>query len=93
MANWKITKDNISGEVGEKSDVGVGSIGIEKIDESTLTEKFQLKDDDGFIHYEGISDDSQTEGAFDPLDNFGQPNTGCTSIYYLDKQSGRYEPL
>ena len=45
-------------------------------DESGTKERFRLLDDDGEIYYEGflIGDE------FAPLDDFGEPNAGCTSI-------------
>lgn len=93
MANWKITADHLFPKFGGKSAVGTASVGIDTVEESALTEKFKMYDDDGELYYEGVSDDCMTEGAFAPLDDFGQPNDGCTSIHYLNKKSGRYETL
>lgn len=50
--------------------------------------KFRMKDDDGELYYEGriVSEEEGTEDDFGPLDDFGRPNAGCTSIeYYTDK--------
>jgi len=93
MANWKITKDKLAAQVGGASSVGVASIGIENVDEATLTEKFKMYDDDNVLYFEGISDDANSQDAFAPLDDFGQPDSGCTRIDYLNKETGKYEVL
>lgn len=93
MANWKITKDEFASEIGGQSAVGVASVGIKQVDETTLTEKFRLLDDDGVLYFEGISDDATSQNAFAPLDDFGQRDSGCTEIQYLNKETGRYETL
>jgi len=46
---------------------------------------FRMKDDDGEVCYVGrIILDDDTSG-FEPLDDFGMPNAGCTSIEYREK--------
>ena len=50
--------------------------------------KFRMYDDDGELYYEGFSNDSS---SFQPLDDFGMPNAGCTEIKYLEK--GKWETL
>jgi len=51
--------------------------------------KFRMKDDDGEVYYTGriIGRDR----SFDPLDDFGTPNAGATSIEYLEQ--GEWEAL
>lgn len=39
---------------------------------------FQMFDDDDNLYYEGYSD----RESFTPLDDFGMPNAGCTTIKY-----------
>ena len=39
-----------------------------------------MKDDDGETYYEGEIYGDFT--GFEPLDNYGMPNAGCTSIWY-----------
>lgn len=53
--------------------------------------KFRMLDDDGEVYYEGESDDSDSEEAFAPLDDYGMPNVGCTSIQFWEK--GKWETL
>lgn len=56
--------------------------------------KFRMFDDDGNLVYEGrilTRDDDGTEKDFAPLDQYGEPNAGCTVIEYLE--SGEWKPL
>jgi hypothetical protein len=57
----------------------------------SLPYKFRMLDDDGNIYFYGESDDSASESAFAPLDDFGLPYAGCTEIQYLE--NGKWEPL
>ena len=50
--------------------------------------KFRMLDDDGMVYYVGYSNDSS---SFQPLDDFGMPNAGCTDIQYLE--NGKWESL
>jgi hypothetical protein len=46
--------------------------------------EFQMRDDDGELYYTGrlIGDKDSEEAGFGPLDDFGMPNAGATSIAY-----------
>lgn len=45
--------------------------------------RFRMYDDDGELVYEGrFIGDSEGDDGFGPLDDFGAPNYGCTSIQY-----------
>ena len=49
--------------------------------------KFQMLDDDGELCYEGFiawAADYTNGTGFEPLDDFGMPNAGCTEIRYKD---------
>ena len=78
---WKITKDHI--ETDAKGICGPCDTG----DDLTITDNrqhFVMKDDDGETYYEGeIYGDFD---GFEPLDDFGMPNAGCTEIYYKGEQ-------
>jgi len=52
-------------------------------------EKFRMFDDDMNLYYEGRITGGYD--GFEPLDDFGQPNAGCTSIEYL--KNGKWEQL
>ena len=69
---WKITH----------GDDDVGTVGPRGADE-TITENkgsFRMKDDDGIVYYHG--EIYGNYDGFEPLDDFGMPNAGCTSIVY-----------
>ena len=74
---WKITKDRIS-SADEKSDKGVcGPYGCDE-NLKTNASRFSMYDDDGECYYEGMIYGDYD--GFEPLDDFGMPNAGCTSI-------------
>jgi len=53
-------------------------------------EKFRLYDDDMILYYEGYLCGEDYHG-FEPMDDYGEPNAGCTIIeYYKD---GKWEVL
>lgn len=70
---WKITKNNIGKRMAE-------SVGW---DEETHGKgklyKFRMYDDDDNLYYEGVS---TSNSSFDPLDDYGMPNAGCTYLRY-----------
>lgn len=54
---------------------------------------FRMKDDDGEVYYEGriiLLEDADPESEFGPLDDFGAPNAGCTSIEYKTEKGWEY---
>jgi hypothetical protein len=54
---------------------------------------FRMLDDDGVKYYTGyFIGDTSSEAAFAPLDGFGSPNAGCTTIQYKGK-TGAWETL
>lgn len=92
---WLITKDHIG--KGDDSCEGVaGPRGIAPALHEKLKQgegiPFKMHDDDDELYFEGriIGD----HDGFEPLDDFGMPNAGCTMIYYEDTPgSGRWEVL
>ena len=82
---WVITKDHVS-SAGEKSDEGRCSTGYPHV--RGPWHEFRIYDDDGELYYEGKS----SSKSFDPLDDFGTPNAGATSIAYRNK-SGEWVVL
>jgi len=53
--------------------------------------KFRMLDDDGIVYYVGYCEDGDSEEAFNPLDDYGMPNDGCTEIQYWE--NGKWETL
>ena len=75
--SWYIDKDLIdNGNAVDKWNGPQNTIDQCKED---CNHKFRMLDDDGMLYYEGCSDD---DSSFDPLDDFGTPNAGCTEIQY-----------
>ena len=87
MTCWTITKDYLAdpdARPGTNSNA-VGIVGgtrgarltAQQIIEHPDAKRFRMLDDDGEINYEGYIVGSD---EFTPLDDFGEPNAGCTSI-------------
>ena len=49
--------------------------------------RFLMMDDDGNIFYGGLIQGTGYLG-FEPLDDFGAPNDGCTEIHYINADGG-----
>jgi hypothetical protein len=86
--NWIITRDFASSENGEGNDVGKGNEEILKRNNKT---KFKMYDDDDVLYYEGFMIENGGEELFNPLDDFGMPNAGCTRIDILS--NGQWEQV
>lgn len=82
---WRIIRD-----VLEEKTVDIQSVDYEE--GSELPYKFRLYDDDDNLYFEGSSDDRDSEAGFDPLDDYGMPDSGCTYIQYL-QDDGSWETL
>tara|TARA_R110000824_G_scaffold213240_2_gene399530 strand:+ start:320 stop:601 length:282 start_codon:yes stop_codon:yes gene_type:complete len=54
---------------------------------------FKMYCDDGELMASGKSLDSDSEEAFGPLDDWGEPSLGCTTIAYRPKGGGPFETL
>ena len=85
MNAWTITRDHLADPDARQGTNGnaVGIIGprgttltAKQIAEHPDAKPFRMTDDDGNLYYEGflIGDE------FAPLDDFGEPNAGCTGI-------------
>lgn len=58
----------------------------------SMIHKFRLLDDDEEIYAYGISDDCDSENAFEPLDWY-EADYGVTGIQYKNEKTGKYEYL
>jgi hypothetical protein len=86
--NWVITKDHI-GLGGDKGIIGPRSATktLEQIKKEG--DYFQMVTCDGELYYDGyICGDYE---GFEPLDDFGMPNAGCTDIRYRNKETNKME--
>lgn len=91
---WRITRDKLfeqNGAMHEGDKSEAGTEGPRGCDSHMPTpQHFRMLDDDGEVYYYGVA----SEGVdFEPLDDFGTPNAGCTSIEYreLNPATGRME--
>jgi len=82
--------DHVEDDIGADE---IGTIGprhadpklVERLVHEGAGDTFRMTDDDGEVYYVGrIILDDNTSG-FEPLDDFGMPNAGCTSIEYREK--------
>ena len=101
---WIITKDLIADpKARQPSNANaVGMVGpstakltAEEILNHPQGQKFRIRDDDGELYYEGImvvTAEDGDEAEFRPLDDFGKPNAGATTIEYRSAD-GTWEPL
>lgn len=92
---WMITKDHLA-QPDEPN--AVGTIGPHH--NLPLTQKeirnhpkrvyFKMYDDDGNLYYEGyiVHSKGYQSCDFQPLDDFGAPNAGCTEIRLRNPQTG-----
>ena len=77
---WKITKDHI--DDGEAKGAEGPSLHNPNINDNR--QHFVMKDDDGTTYYEGEIWGEYS--GFEPLDDFGTPNAGCTRIFYKGEE-------
>lgn len=98
MTEWTITIDNLA-DPDAKPATNANAVGIIGPSGATKTAdqirfhhdavQFRLLDDDDEVYYVGFMVGNENE--FAPLDDFGKPNAGCTSIQYL--KEGSWETL
>jgi hypothetical protein len=83
---WHITVDHYAeGDRPGTNANAVGMVGPRDCDPNlNCPYAFRMYDDDGFLIYEGFS----SRIGFEPLDDFGTPNAGCTYIKYLSESTG-----
>ena len=88
---WIITKDYLHEESPEdfpKSNVGVQSKTWEmwsNFHPDRPRYAFKMYDDDGKPYYAGLCSSNDDDYAFGPLEDFGEPNDGCSYIEYFDR--------
>lgn len=90
LRKWRIAKSYIErGQVGAGVPVVItGPRGCPDDDQDARFSwtRFRLYDDDGILYYEGEMNE-HCDG-FDPLDEFGMPNAGCTEVRVLTPGKG-----
>jgi len=87
MAKFIIT--DFHGPCKDEGPAFIYSNGAKKEDKMhNYPHRFRMYDDDDILYYQGQC----TEEAFDPLDDFGMVNAGCTRIDY-ENDNGVFETL
>jgi len=56
-----------------------------------IGQKFKMYDDDGELYYSGRIVGDYT--GFEPLDDYGTPNAGCTEIKLFNNKTRKWETL
>ncbi len=72
---------------------GITDAQQEFLDGGHGTRAFIMYDDDGIWYYRGRYAGPDGDEMFAPLEDFGTPNAGCTSIRYRDPATGKYKEL
>ena len=89
--HWIITTDHIDGGRSKGIRGPRGSRATVE-DITAKGQPFRMHDDDGELYYEGVYLGPDDESMFGPLDDFGTPNAGCTSIQFKNAR-GAWEKL
>lgn len=96
---WIIDKDHLypKGKEGVYSGPGIAGPRnaptelVAKLEAGEFRQRFRMYDDDGELYYEGRIV-GEYDG-FEPLDDYGTPNAGCTEIRYWNTDSKEWERL
>ena len=88
---WAITRDLLDG-----TDKGVtgprgATLSAAEITAHPEAVKFRLLDADGELYYTGSAILPEDASGFEPLEDFGTPNAGCTEIQLFE--NGRWNTL
>lgn len=87
---WLITVNHLQMLPGERSIVGINGPGNapltpEQIKNHPKGQKFRLLDSDREVYCEGILVDlNNTTTGFEPLDDYGAPGMGATTVQYYE---------
>ena len=90
---WIITDDKITDGKAKPGtcDNAVGVIGPHGVDTDIINrlkngegEKFRMYDDDKEHYYSGRIIQSKHTSGFEPMEDFGAANAGCTEIRYFE---------
>ncbi len=95
---WIIDADKLDGtDAGVTGPRGADAALITALQASRKTgTPFKMHDADGELYYTGrllIGGKAPAEVEFSPLDDFGMPNAGCTSISYRNPETKQWEQL
>jgi|APSaa5957512576_1039674.scaffolds.fasta_scaffold00033_6 hypothetical protein len=75
---WIITESHLESLKDELGTLGPGGAVYSEEEITEFGRKFEMYDDDDILYYTGYI--CGEYDGFEPLDDFGMPNAGCTSI-------------
>ena len=91
------SNSNAVGVVGPRG----ASMSSQEIKDHPDSVYFQMGDDDGTLYYDGymlhgdkicsLTNEAEESDGFEPLDDFGEPNAGCTWIKYRGKDGKMHQ--
>lgn len=97
---FTITKDKDADETKPQG-TNANAVGVVGPSDATLTsdeiknhvdgQKFRMLDGDSTVVYEGVYVETPDSDQFEPLDSFGEPNYGCSTIQY--RENGKWVEL
>ena len=94
IIDWGNPKIDLQDEIRQMGPSTISNEQVAILAEPDNGEKFKMYDDDGMKYYEGrIIGERDYEAGFEPLDDFGMPNAGCTDIRYKNKKTGEWESI
>ena len=95
MYGWRITKDFLDDTPTRPNTLAVGPQGMGNDILGRLLggegKKFRMLDGDGIVYFEGLFIGDENTDEFEPLDDYGTPDSGCTDIQYFE--NGKWETL
>jgi hypothetical protein len=82
--SWVVTVDRI----GDGEAIGVHGPSDTELSGSEVRrhpdrKRFRMLDDDGEVYYQGFLVGGD---GFEPLDDYGRPNAGCTEIQFWERE-------
>lgn len=106
-AGWIITKDfgaeslarvleQPVAEVTAEGTMGPSTTTLTPEEAKALGTRFRMKDDDGEVYYEGyvVENPDDPESILAPLDNYGMPAAGCTTLEtWKPGKGGGWKPV
>lgn len=66
---------------------------LKAIKKAGFLDHFKMFDDDGMLYYSGYVKPDPDQEGFEPLDDYGTPNAGCTEIQYRNPKTLKYDTL
>ena len=97
---WIIDKDHLDGtDTGVIGPRGANALMVNALQtDKKVGEAFRMRDDDGELYYSGRilfdhATELEDETELAPLDDFGMPNAGCTTIEYRNSETKKWEAV